>query len=425
MGEVNLNTYESFSGSFIPIRDNNNNLLSITSSQIALNDETQFIQLSSSYSYHSLSSLNQIVDTNFSELTITNKSEVEIPPGSFIINESDYQWLLDRILNLEEDLISSESLFQSEVEILKSENTSLQRTVQSVADAALNITNGLIQKYQSIDPMVANDLGALKYIWTVPFNDIITNKNVNLINSTREYLDISQSGALGLGKIPTTIHRTEVSYSLAYDGNYLQNLFASYEGEALTIAALQARILELNAVTKSMQDQITSLQTQLYICQHGGSGTSSGDEIGILRLNITTPTEFGIIEDYKYFEVSFTSKYKLYDTSDFMWEHSNLGVYSKQVFQGVGNSVISFKKLISVPTYDNQGNFIKNVDDWLPHVLTVRDVQSIVVAIDGVQQQPFIINNQNLQNLQFLVQAGKTTEINIITNPGAWSFRAL
>lgn len=428
MSEVNLNTYESFSGSFIPFRDNNNSLLSITSSKVPINDETQFVELSSSYLFYLSSSLNQLIDTNFSELTITNNGQVEIPSGSFIANESDYQWLLDRILNLEEDLISSESLFNSELEILNSENTALERTVQSVADAALNITNRLIEKYEKIDQNVANDLGALKYIWTVPFNDIITNKNGNLINSHSEYLDISQSGAPGLGLTPTTIHRTEVSYSLAYDGNYLQNLFASYEGEKLTIASLQAKILELHVTTKSLQDDIVNLQTQLYICQHGGtsgtSGTSGAGPIGSLRLNITTPTEFGKTEQYKYFEVFFKSNNPAYNTNDLMWEHSNSGVYSRQVFQGTGNSIISFRKLVPTNLFDNNGNFIKIIDEWVPHTLPAEHVKSITVYIDGVQQQPFIINNENLQNLQFLVQTGKTTEVNIVTNIGAWSVNA-
>jgi len=433
MSVVNNETYESFSGSFIPTRDNNNNLLSITSSDVPINDQFQFIEQDSSYVYFSSSSLNQIVDANFSELTITDEGQFTVPSGSFIANESDYQWLLDRILNLEEDLISSESLFQSEVEILNSENTALERTVQSIANAALNITNELIAKYESANQQsVANDLGAFKYLWNVPFNDIITNRNGNLIDSHSEYLDISQSGAQGLGQTPTTIHRTEVSYSLAYDGNYLVDLFTNYTGETLTIASLQGKISELHAVTKSMQDQIISLQNQLYICQSGGggtSGTSGTGTVGSLQLHISTAPLNGVTQSYKDFEVRFTAdnpEHSQFNSSDMMKNNASGGFMNVAHIQSIDSSTITFYKWTEYissykPTTPPTPIYSYRWDPW---ILTTADVESLQIKIDNVLQQPFIINNENLQNLSFAIKAGKTTTITMVTNPLAWRIRA-
>jgi len=428
MSEVNSNNYEGFTGSFVPVRDINNNLLSITSSTVPINDESQFIEQDSSRVYYSSSSLNQIVDTNFSELTITDEGQFTIPSGSFIANESDYQWLLDRILNLEEDLISTESLFQSEIEILTSENTALERTVQSVAGAALNITNELISRYEATQS-VANDLGAFRYLWNTPFNDIITNRNGNLTGSHHEYLDISQSGATGLGQIPTTIHRTEVSYSLAYDGNYLVDLFTNYEWGTLTIAALQGKIIELHAVTKSMQDQIISLENQLYICRNSGgtSGTSGGGgTLGQLSIHIQTPDLNNVVETYKDFEIRFKTDdgpSSQYNYVDWMYEHATGGFMNTRHVQYINSSTITFWKDVEYTYYKSDGDPLIG-HRWDPWVLEAQDVTSLQVKIAGVLQQPFIINNENLSNLSFPVKAGQTTNVYIVADKRAWGLRA-
>ena len=428
MSQVNLDTYESFSGSFIPIRDIGNNILSITSSTIPINDESQFIELSSSYSYYDSSSLSQLIDTNFSELTITNEGQFEIPTGSLLISQSDYQWYLDRILNLEEDLISSQSYFENELTSSYSENASLYSTVKSVADAALSITNNLIKKYEGTSPETAGDISILKYIWLTPFEDIITNRNLSLTNKESYYLDISQSGAPGLGLIPTTIQRTEVSYSLAYNGSYLQDLFASYEGETKQIGVLLGQVSELLSVTRSLKDEIARLENELYLCKFysasGISGTGSGDtDIGSLNLNITTPPLGSVTETYKDYEIQFISQKSNYNNTDLMQPFAQDGVYDRRLLQGVGNTSIKFYKLTPRAIYDNQGIFIKYLYEYKPYTLSVGDVQSIRVFIDGVEQRPFIITNENLANLSFEIQKGKSTIVDILTNPSAWSPR--
>jgi len=173
------NTYTRYiTSSLEPIRDENGNIISITSSQHAINEVSQFIERSSIYSYYTSSYLGQIFDFDFKEFGVSSDEKTvqfaDIPPGAIIISQSEYDYL-----------ISTNSSLQIEVEQLKTVTGSLQEsiiyleaTIQYLLEtlgggsASLNptITNGQLPAGYINESYSAtlNAVGGVPpYIWTV------------------------------------------------------------------------------------------------------------------------------------------------------------------------------------------------------------------------------------------------------------------
>lgn len=260
---INSNTYNSYSGSFIPVRDISNNILSITSSDMSLYDKSQFIEFSSSYYYYDKKYLEKIIDINFRELlNQDDNTTFKIPSDALLISQSHYNDLQNRLLNLEEDIIVSESYYQSELDLLISENSALVRTVDSINSAARSITSDLMNKYKNT--AFYNDLAALKAVWNIPYSDIIT-KSGKLSNKNIYFLDVSMSVITSFKNYPPSvasvnyINRIETTYSLAFNGEYLENLFDT-DTDRL---ALLSEINDLKIVTQSLMQEIERLQLLL------------------------------------------------------------------------------------------------------------------------------------------------------------------
>ena len=129
MSEINSQTYLGFSGSFIPERDINGNLLSITSSQQILNDETQFFEVGTVLGYYTSSYLDDTVDKTFSELLFTDDNlNIRIPPGAVLISESQLLELEETIILLESQVIE----LYGEIEYLHNLTGSLYHEIEQL-----------------------------------------------------------------------------------------------------------------------------------------------------------------------------------------------------------------------------------------------------------------------------------------------------
>ena len=115
MSIINSQTYLNFSGSIEPERDENGNILSITSSDTPLNIYTQFFEVGSTLKYYSSSNINQIVDTEFRELITSNNELIpNIPEGAILISQSLLDEIEAYIFDLESQIIG----YQTQIEDL-------------------------------------------------------------------------------------------------------------------------------------------------------------------------------------------------------------------------------------------------------------------------------------------------------------------
>jgi len=129
MSEINSQTYLGFSGSFIPERDVNGNLLSITSSQQILSDETQFFEVASALGYYTSSYLDDTIDKTFSELIFTDDNlNIRIPPGAVLISESQLLEMEENIILLESQIIE----LYGEIEYLHNLTGSLYTEIEQL-----------------------------------------------------------------------------------------------------------------------------------------------------------------------------------------------------------------------------------------------------------------------------------------------------
>jgi len=383
MAIINNQTYLMISSSLVPVRDKNGSLLSITSSEIPINDQSQFVELSSSYYYQTTESLKNIINIEFTELTAnSNLSTGEIPAGQLLISQSDYDYLLERILNLENDIISSESLFNTELDIAKSENTALVTTVESVKDIALDITNDLLEKYQSNEE-VSNDLGALKYIWFIPFNDILTG-TTELVNRKTFYVDASMSLE---NNIPTTIHETIVSYSLDFNGNYLQQVFENYDNTNTQL--LNAKIAELHSITSSLRQEIEQLKLELQNCQGGSEPTSSFGKIRLVINGQLQPDEIKLLALDIITSDPNNLSYNKYGINVFKYSQNN--IFDKLYSQPPANTTIRFNK-----------------------TFLTTEIKALRVTVGSEIKREYDVNNIN--NLTVPILEKNTTKVEIILN---------
>lgn len=434
MSEINSQNYIIITGSFVPIRDNNNNLLSITSSDISLNDESHFIEWSSSY-YYTSESIAKIINTEFTELTIVNNKNFEIPSGAYLISQSEYDENQSIILNLESNIITSQSFYEIDLDSYYTENSSLLRTVQSVNDSALRSTNLLIKKYTAAgstpNEVIAADLNALKSIWYIPFNDIITNtgkltkRNAYYSGSITYYSSsIFNNSIVGVSE---TFKNQEVTYSLSFDGSYLDNLFADYlSGNGGAYLDLLAKIVELEQITGSLLDTIIERDLQIVYLQQiidsliaAGSGSGGGvieDNIG--KINILIRDNW--VPDKK-------AQPPLLVKPDFTGFFNNKSVTVIPINTTIEKRAL-YKKTADLELPWNTSNgtinlwFIQPVGktqiDWTPvwSLFDITRIQTFKVLIDGVLHKPLYDKN-DINNLVVSVYKDKITQIEIIVDP--------
>lgn len=179
MAILNSETYLSYyTSSLEPVRDQNGNIISITSSEHQINEVEQFVERSSIYTYYTSSYLGQIFDFEFKELSVSSDEKTiqaaDIPPGAIIISQSEYDYL-----------ITTNSSLQIEVEQLKTVTGSLYETIDYLeltieslleiiggGSASLNPTittgqlpQGYINEFYNATVDVVG--GVPPYIWTV------------------------------------------------------------------------------------------------------------------------------------------------------------------------------------------------------------------------------------------------------------------
>jgi len=128
MSEVNSQTYLNFTGSFVPERDINGNLLSVTSSDTVLNDSTQFFEVNSSEFTSSYEQ--QTIDKTFSELIFDEQAAQPPPPGMVIVSQSFIVGLEEQIIDLESEKIAA----LSQVEDLNILTGSLYEEIEQLYD---------------------------------------------------------------------------------------------------------------------------------------------------------------------------------------------------------------------------------------------------------------------------------------------------
>jgi len=125
MEVINNNTYITIEGPIEPIRDENGNIVSVTSSEHKINEVSQFVERNSIYNYYTSSYLEQILDLEFKELGVSSDEktieDATTPAGMLLISQSEYDLL-----------ISSNSALQVEIEQLRVATGSLQETILSL-----------------------------------------------------------------------------------------------------------------------------------------------------------------------------------------------------------------------------------------------------------------------------------------------------
>jgi len=136
MSIVNSQTYLNYSGSFVPERDINGNLISITSSDRPLNEIEQFFPVSQA---HTASYTIDEVDSTFSELTISDDDfNVIVPPGAVLISESILIELEENVILLESQIIT----LQTNIESLNVLTGSLYLEIEQLYAYIENILGG-------------------------------------------------------------------------------------------------------------------------------------------------------------------------------------------------------------------------------------------------------------------------------------------
>jgi len=103
---LNQQTYLSYyTSSLEPVRDENGNIISITSSEHPINEVSQFVERSSIYTYYTSSYLGQIFDFDFKELGVSSDERSNeppvIPPNMLLISQSEYDYLTGTVSSLQ------------------------------------------------------------------------------------------------------------------------------------------------------------------------------------------------------------------------------------------------------------------------------------------------------------------------------------
>ncbi len=146
---INGQTYLNFTSSFIPERDINGNLISITSSYRTLNEEEQFFPVNQIFSS---SYTPETVDSTFSELiSLDEDLNIRIPSGAILISESV-------LFELEENII-----------LLESQTITLQSDIGYLNILTGSLNQEIEQLYEYINMILGGETGSDPHITTGNF----------------------------------------------------------------------------------------------------------------------------------------------------------------------------------------------------------------------------------------------------------------
>lgn len=144
---INNQTIYTITGSIEPQRDENGNIISITSSENQLNEVEQYVEQPSTYYYYTSSYLGQIFNFDFEELGVpSDEKSIEpatVPPGLLLISQSEYDYLL-----------SSNYALQIQVEQLNSTTGSLIETINSLEETINSLLEIIGGGTASLNPTI-------------------------------------------------------------------------------------------------------------------------------------------------------------------------------------------------------------------------------------------------------------------------------
>lgn len=159
MQTINSNTINTITGSIEPIRDQNGNILSITSSKNQLNEINQFISMPSILNYYTSSYLDKVFDIEFTEFGVESDekfmNDLTVPQGTLLISQSEYDELVQMNAILNEKIFQLELItgsLEQNIEVLEGQINLLLLGSGSITGSVTgSITGSIINTTGSID----------------------------------------------------------------------------------------------------------------------------------------------------------------------------------------------------------------------------------------------------------------------------------